>query len=41
MIELEKPKINRVEVGIIFAPTNKWTTYKYDLSGVKSNLKSK
>ena len=29
--------INRVEVGIIFAPTNKWTSYKYDLSGANSN----
>ena len=22
--------INRIEVGIVFAPTNKWTEYKYD-----------
>lgn len=31
-----KEVIKRVEVGIVFAPTNKWTTYKYDNSSVNS-----
>ena len=29
--------IKRVEIGIIYAPTNKWTTYKYDNTAVNSN----
>lgn len=41
-------KINKVEVGIVFAPTNKWTdykytasasTYNYDLSVIASRLR--
>ncbi|MBR2706523.1 MAG: hypothetical protein IKE74_04695 [Mogibacterium sp.] len=29
-------KINRVEIGIVYASTNKWTSHKYDKKGVNS-----
>ena len=32
-----KEKIKRIEAGIIFAPTNKWTPYYYDNKLVNSN----
>lgn len=35
--------INRVEIGIVYAPTNKWTAHKYDKSNINAksfNVKS-